>query len=278
MNPDERTIIESAMEQNTFSIAKDGIITTLNTRVSVLAAANPTLGRYNPYQTLAQNINLPIPLLSCFDLVFIIRDAPDENKDILMAEKILDLNQTNEKASLIRFNLLKKYIEYAKKIEPLFSREAKIMLRDFYLKMRRASRGEDAISITVRQLESLVRLSEARAKLHLRNRVMEEDARAAIWIMNECLQQVGVDPLSGEYDIDVLYTGRPSVLNSKLLKVVEVFAEIEQRSTIVRDDVLYNMLYEKYGIGRRNVKRLLSTLLREGIIYSPRRGYYKRTK
>jgi replicative DNA helicase Mcm len=277
MNPEDRAAITTAMEQNTFSIAKNGIVTTLNTRVSVLAAANPTLGRYNPYQTLAQNINLPIPLLSCFDLIFIIRDQPDTDKDSILAEKILEIDQHNyEKKDQISFNLLKKYIEYAKKIESRLSLETKILLKDFYIKMRQTSRDEDAISITVRQLESLVRLAEARAKLHLRKHVTRKDATAAISIMNACLRQVGIDPITKEYDIDVFYTGRPTVLNSHLLKVIEVFAELEQHTTSVRDDELYYTLFEKHNMNRTKVQRLLQTLLREGIIYSPRPGYYKR--
>ena len=153
---------------------------------------------------------------------------------------------------------------------------AKTRLRDFYLDIRRVSNHGDAISITPRQLLSLVRLSEARAKLHLRENVSGSDVEAAIRIFSESLEQVGIDPVTHRYDIDVLYTGRPTVLNSKLLKVVEVFSELEKISARISETDLHGMLFERYGMNRRTVARLLRTLVKEDIITCKSPGVYMR--
>ena len=276
MTHELQTILETAMENQFYPIAKNGVHTCLNTRVSILATANPTLGRYNPYQTLAQNINFPVGLLSCFDLIFIIRDHSDNLKDRVIAEKILEMEETEPNDNIINHTLLSTYITEASKVEPILSQEAKTLLRDFYLDIRRATDAGHAISITPRQLLSLVRLTEARAKLHLRETVSESDVEAAIRIFSESLEQVGIDPITHRYDIDVLYTGRPTVLNSKLLKVVEVFSELEKISARVSEADLHNMLFEKYGMNRRTVARLLRTLVKEDIITSKAPGYYMR--
>jgi len=273
-----REILETAMEQQLYPISKNGVTISLNTRISVLASANPLLGRYNPYQTIAQNINLPVGLLSCFDLIFILRDQPDRLKDKQIAETILEIREldTSEKESPIDDILFRAYIEQARLITPAMSSDAKSKLRDFYINIRMASEERDAITITPRQLYSLVRISEARAKLHLRETVTVSDVEAAVRIFSKSLEQVGIDPVSNDFDVDVLYTGRPSVLNSKLLKVVEVFSELEQISTRVSEDDLQCLLFERYGMSRRAVGRLLRTLVKENIVSCNVPGYYQR--
>lgn len=280
MNSELHSILETAMEQQYYPVAKNGVTTCLDTRISVLAASNPTLGRYNMYQTIAQNINLPIGLLSCFDLIFILRDVPDNKTDRSIAEKVLDLNDDNqiESEATIDYDLLRAFIAKASLIEPKLSHEAKLKLRDFYLEIRRASEHGGAITITPRQLVSMTRLAEASAKLHLRETVYTSDVEAAVKMFSKSLEQVGIDPASHLYDIDVLYTGRPTVLNSKLFKVVEVFSELEQISAQVRESDLHEALFERYGMNRRTVARLLRTLEKEEIITSPTPGYFKRYK
>ncbi len=189
MREEDRGAIHPAMEQQIVPIAKGGIVATLNARTSILAAANPTLGRYNPYQTIGQNINLPVTILSRFDVIFVLKDVPDAERDTTMAEHILGLHRSagSTITSSIDPELFRKYISYAKtRVRPLLSEEVVTRFRDFYVKMRTASveGGEaSAVSITARQLESLVRLAEARAKAHLRNEVTKEDAEAVITLM-----------------------------------------------------------------------------------------------
>ena len=275
MSHESRSVLEYALDNQFYPYSKNGVTKVLDTRVSVLATSNPCLGRFNPYQTVAQNINLPVGLLSCFDLIYILRDEPDEARDRVIAEKILELDPDEGEAP-ITHPLLKAYLEKAASLSPSLSREAKTRLRDFHLDIRRASDQGDAISITPRQLLSLTRLCEASAKLHHRENVSESDVEFAVSVFSESLEQVGVDPVTHHYDVDVLYTGRPTVLNSKLLKVVEVFSELEKNSLLVKETDLQYSLFERYGFNRRTVSRLLRSLIQEDIITSPSNGYYKR--
>jgi replicative DNA helicase Mcm len=282
MRDEDRVAIHPAMEQQTVSIAKGGIVATLNARTSILAAANPTLGRYNPYQTIAQNLSLPITILSRFDLIFVLRDIPEAEKDARMAEHILGLHRAagTPASAPVTTDLLRKYISYSKRISPVITNEVVNSFKDFYVKMRTASLegGEaSAISITARQLESLVRLAEARAKVHLREEVTVEDAEAVIALMQRSLEQVGIDVTTGELDIDILYTGKPRSLQMQLQKVLGVVSDMERTTGVVKDEDLFQALMEDHGISRAEAARLIGVLMRDGTIYSPRPGYYKRT-
>ncbi len=281
MREEDRGAIHPAMEQQIVPIAKGGIVATLNARTSILAAANPTLGRYNPYQTIAQNINLPVTILSRFDVIFVLKDIPDAEKDATMAEHILGLHRAagTTVTSPIDPELFRKYISYAKtKVRPMLSEDVIGRFKDFYVKMRTASTegGEaSAVAITARQLESLVRLAEARAKAHLRSEVTKEDADAVIALMQSSLEQVGIDVSTGQIDIDILYTGKPRSLQTQLQKVLGKIAELE-RTGPVKDDDLFEALANEDGISRSEAAKLVGTLMRDGTIYSPRPGYYRR--
>ncbi len=281
MRDEDRGAIHPAMEQQVVPIAKGGIVATLNSRTSILAAANPSLGRYNPYQTIAQNITLPVTILSRFDLIWILKDQPDSQLDADIAEHILRLHRvlTSTEAPL-SMELLKKYISYAKKVNPIITDDVIERFKGFYVKMRNASveGGEAAaIAITARQLEGLVRLSEARARAHLRAEISVEDAEAVINLMQKSLEQVGVDIQTGQIDIDILYSGKPRSLQNQLQKLLQVVSEMERVSGSVRDDDLYDALQSDHGIGRAEAARLIGVLMKDGTIYSPRPGYYKRT-
>jgi replicative DNA helicase Mcm len=282
MRDEDRGAIHPAMEQQVVSIAKGGIVATLNARTSILAAANPTLGRYNPYQTIAQNMNLPVTILSRFDLIFVLRDLPDSEKDLKMAEHILNLHRAagTPVTAPVNTEFFRKYVSYAKTIDPVLTDEVIGSFRDFYVKMRTASieGGEaSAISITARQLESLVRLAEARARVHLREEVTVEDAEAVIALYSRSLEQVGIDVTTGEVDIDILYTGKPRSLQMQLQKVLGAIGEMERVSGVVQDEDLFTALLEDHGIARSESARLIGVLMRDGTIYSPRPGYYKKT-
>ncbi len=281
MRDEDRGAIHPAMEQQVVPIAKGGIVATLNSRTSILAAANPSLGRYNPYQTIAQNITLPVTILSRFDLIWILKDQPDSQLDADVAQHILALHRVlTSSEPPLDMELLKKYISYAKKVQPAITDDVIERFSDFYVKMRNASAegGEAAaIAITARQLESLVRLSEARARAHLRTEISVEDAEAVINLMQKSLEQVGVDVQTGQIDIDILYSGKPRSLQNQLQKLLQAINEMERVSGSVRDDDLYDALQSDHGIGRAEAARLIGVLMKDGTIYSPRPGYYKRT-
>jgi replicative DNA helicase Mcm len=280
MRPEDRVAIHEALEQHTVSVAKGGIVATLNARAAVLAAANPSLGRYDPYRNITDNINLPVTLLSRFDLLFIMKDVPEVDADSKMSEHILTLHRlkTTPEEPPLAPELLRKYIAYAKRIEPQLTDEVVVELRQFYLKMRSTSGStESPVAITPRQLEALVRLSEARARCFLREKVEVEDARAIIRLMMLSLEDVGIDTATNKIDIDVIMTGKPKSLRDKMQVVLSTFADLEKQLGIVQDSTLYQALSRKVDITDEEARKLVDQLVREGIIYSPKEGYLKRT-
>lgn len=280
MRKEDRVAIHEAMEQHTVSIAKGGIVATLNARTAILAAANPALGRYEPHRTVAENISLPVTILSRFDLIFVLRDEPNKEADSKMSKHILEIHRKglSPVEPPIPSELLRKYISYAKGIKPVLTREALQRLKDFYMAMRSASDTEGSpVAITARQLESLVRTAEARARSALRKEILAEDAEAAVAVMNRSLEEVGIDVSSSKIDIDLIMTGKPKSLRDKLQTVLSTIMEMQRETGLVEKVALLNELEEKYKISMAEAERLIGQLLREGTIYSPREGYLKKT-
>ncbi len=280
MRPEDRVAIHEAMEQHTVSVAKGGIVATLNARTSVLAAANPSLGRYEPNRTVAENISLPVTILSRFDLIFVLRDVPNKESDSRMSEHILEIHRRgiSPVEAQIDSELLRKYVSYAKGVYPALSMDALKRLKEFYLAMRNASETEGSpVAITARQLEALVRCAEARARVALRKEVTAEDAEAAIAIMKKSLEEVGIDLSSFKVDIDIIMTGRPKSIRDRLHTVLAVLMDMEKQTGIVERDAFVTELETKHKIPRGEIERMISQLLREGTIYEPREGCLKKT-
>jgi replicative DNA helicase Mcm len=174
--------------------------------------------------------------------------------------------------------LFRKYVSYAKGIKPVLTPEALQRLKDFYLAMRSASESEGSpVAITARQLESLVRVAEARARAALRKGVSAEDAEASIAIMKRSLEEVGIDLSSYKIDIDLIMTGKPKSMRDKLQVVISVLMEMEKETGIVERVALLDALETKFTIPKGESERLVGQLLREGTIYEPREGYLKKT-
>jgi replicative DNA helicase Mcm len=280
MRPEDRVAIHEAMEQHTVSVAKGGIVATLNARTAILAAANPSLGRYEPHRTVAENISLPVTILSRFDLIFVLRDMPNKETDSKMSEHILEIHKKglSPVEPPISIDILRKYISYAKGIKPALTQEALQRLNDFYLAMRSASESEGSpVAITARQLESLVRITEARTRSALRREVTAEDAEAAIAIMKKSLEEVGIDLSSYKMDIDIIMTGKPKSMRDKMQIILSTLMEMEKETGIVEKAALTNELETKYNVSRGEIERYIGQMLREGTIYEPREGYLKKT-
>lgn len=280
MRPEDRVAIHEAMEQQTVSVAKGGIVATLNARASVLAAANPALGRYEPSRNVSENITLPVTVLSRFDLMFLLVDKPEHDADAKMSKHILSLHKGGGPSiePPIPLLLLKKYISYAKRIEPRLTDEALTRFEAFYLKMRSVpDTGTTPVAITPRQLESLVRLSEARARAALRKEVTVEDAEAVIKLMEKSLEQVGIDIETGKIDIDIIMTGKSKTTRDKLQEVLSIIVEMERAQGTVELGKLYERLYTEHQLAQLDADRLITQLTRDGIIYSPKPGYVKKT-
>lgn len=280
MRPEDRVAIHEAMEQHTVSVAKGGIVATLNARAAILAAANPALGRYEPHRTVAENISLPVTILSRFDLIFVLRDVPNKESDSKMSLHILELHRKGSSPiePPISAELLRKYISYSKSVKPVLTDEALKRLNDFYLAMRSASETEGSpVAITARQLESLVRTAEARARAALRKEVLAEDAEAAVAIMKRSLEEVGIDLSSYKIDIDIIMTGKSKSMRDRLQVILTTLMDMEKQTGMVERAALETELEEKYKVSRADAERLLGQLLREGTIYEPREGYLKKT-
>jgi len=280
MRPEDRVAIHEAMEQHTVSVAKGGIVATLNARTAILAAANPALGRYEPHRTVAENISLPVTILSRFDLIFVLRDIPNKEADGKMSEHILEIHRRGASPveAQIPAELMRKYVSYAKSIKPVLSSNALKRLGDFYLAMRAASETEGSpVAITARQLESLIRVAEARARAGLKKEVSAEDAEAAIAIMKRSLEEVGIDISSYKMDIDLIMTGKPKSVRDKMQVVLSTLMAMERETGIVEKNLLVSELESKYNVSRVESERILGQLLREGTIYEPREGCLKKT-
>lgn len=193
MREDDRIAIHEAMEQQTISIAKAGITTILNSRCSVLAAANPIFGRYDDMRTVAENIDFQSTILSRFDLIFIIRDNKDVDNDMRLAKHIMDFHinvnssRSNEDCP-ITADTMSKYVAFARKsCKPRLTPEAAEALKNHYVQFRQtAKRREEttgqqsAIPITVRQLEAIIRISESLAKMRFSENATVDDVKEAV--------------------------------------------------------------------------------------------------
>ena len=276
MRPQDRTAIHEAMEQHTVSIAKAGIVATLNARTAILAAANPNLGRYVAERSFAENVNLPVTLLSRFDLIFTLTDVPEVERDERTADHIISLHQDRGKTKdpPINADLLRKFIAYARRgVTPSLTDEALNVVRAFYLSMRRSGERENApVPITARQLESLIRLTEAHAKMALREKALAEDAQAAVRLVQVSLQQVGFDAETGQYDIDNIMIGRPKSQREKLRAILIMIRDLAKESP---SGVPIEKLIERSKLANLSeafVREAIEQLVKEGEIYSPRPG------
>ncbi len=292
MSEEDRKAIHEAMEQQTISIAKAGIVATLNARTTIIAAANPKKGRYDPFSSVADNINLSPTILSRFDLIYLIRDRPEEENDRKIASHIIETRRgyNPEAEPEIPPDLLRKYIAYARqRIKPVLTREAADEIRKFYVEMRRLSREKEEeseapelapIPITPRQLEALIRLSEARARLHLREEVLVEDAKVAVELMRSMLQDVGYDITTGTYDISALMTGTFVSASRRREAIVRILAELEKKyrseEGVPRSELIAETAKRLGYIGKEIViDRDISSLVSEGRMYRPKEGYVK---
>jgi len=278
MTNEDRSAMHEALEQQTVSISKANIQATLRSETTVLAAANPKFGRFDPYEMLAKQIDLPTTLINRFDLIFPIRDLPNKEKDAALASFILEMHKSMEVREVpVDTDLLRKYISYCRQsLKPVMSERAIKEIKDYFVKMRNVGSGDgkkiSAIPISARQLEALVRMAEASAKSRLSSKVLRKDARRAIELLHYCLSQVGIDPETGKIDIDRIATGVSASQRSKISTIKEVITQLEAKvgKTIPMDDIIKEA--EAQGIEEAEVQDLVEKLKRAGDIFEPTRG------
>ena len=278
MRSEDRSALHEQMEQQTVTVAKGGIYASLNARTAILAAMNPVLGKYNPFQNLTDNIgDVPIPLLTRFDLIFVIKDQPSLGEDEKLATHILSVHTRKAYARPppVEFGLLKKYISYSKKSTPTLTREAVERLRSYYLELRKAGGEEGQIPPTPRTLESLIRLSTARAKVLLKDEVQDDDALAAIALMNRMVQDVLTDAKTKKTDFGIAL-GKSAGETRSLRAAMEVFKALEgsEKKAVERRVFKEELLKAKYS--DEDAEKMIKTMFREGLIYESKPGFFRR--
>lgn len=343
MSPNDRSALHEALEQQTVSINKAGINTTLKSRCSVVAAANPDEGRFDPYKTVSEQIDLEPPLVSRFDLIFIFRDTPDTDEDSKIASHILDTNQSGEQnandtvrqttntektdAQLrnndttdvtetqdsssedtveefldidlesttqqepqpnssetrneehIDSTFFRKYIAYARQnVQPIMTEEAKQEIQEFYVTIREDGADDGRISITARKLESIVRLSEASARIRLSDTVTKQDTTQAIEILKASLRESGTDPETGELDAGVTEQGTSKTQADRKEIIITTINELNDE---IDDEYEYASLesildtLEEQGVDIDKAKEEIGTMTNKGVLIEPSTNYYR---
>ncbi|WP_440006979.1 minichromosome maintenance protein MCM [Halomicrococcus sp. SG-WS-1] len=303
MRPEDRSAMHEALEQQSISVSKAGINATLKSRCSLLGAANPKYGRFDQYESIGEQIDLEPALISRFDLIFTVTDQPDEQEDRQLAEHILQTNfagelntqrtemnapnvsqeavdeQTDEVAPAIEADLLRKYIAYAKaNVFPTMTDEAKQAIEDFYVDLRSKGADEDApVPVTARKLEALVRLAEASARVRLSDTVEREDADRVIEIVRSCLQDIGVDPETGQFDADVVETGTSKSQRDRIKNIKQVIADIEEEyDEGAPVDVVLDRADEA-GMDPSKAEHEIEKLKQKGEVYEPSTDHLRTT-
>ncbi len=282
MNKEDRSALHEALEQQQVSISKANIQATLRCETTVLAAANPKLGRFDPEDLIARQIDLPPTLINRFDLIFAIKDLPNREKDEQTATFILNLHKDSEIKAEVSTILLKKYFAYIRqKINPKITDAAIDELKDYYINMRNTGTIEESgirtIPITARQLEALVRLSEAAAKIRLAKTVTKKDAQKAIEMIDYCLNEIARDKETGTIDIDRLGSRMTASQRGSISIIKEIMTVLEEqtKNKIIPVEDIINAAKEK-NISEDQVNEILEKLRRSGDIFEPRKNFVQK--
>jgi len=267
---------------NSISISKAGIVARLNARASILAAGNPRFGIYLPNKDFMSNVNLPPTIISRFDLIFVVRDVVDARRDERLARYILEAHSNVDRfRPEIDPSLLKKYIIYARRyVRPRLTPQAKRLIKDFFVKMRSASPRESeegevrGIPITARQLEAIIRISEAHAKMALKEDVSEEDASEAVRITLSFLESVGHDVETGEIDASIIMTGK-SLSTIRLISVIsDTIKSLRGDRPCVPIKEIIRAIQSRYKVSEARIKDAFDKMEKDGLVYQPRTGCY----
>lgn len=278
MDPDDMIAMHEALEQGTISIAKASIVATLPARTSVLAGGNPKFSRFDPYVPISKQITIPDTLLTRFDLKFAMRDVPDAEKDTLIAEHVIQTRHDEDyepSKPKINKDFIRKYIAYAREnYQPKMTKDVGKLLKKFYITTRKKAEGSSApVPITMRQLEALMRIAQASAKIQLQTEIRKEDAQRAIRLMKYSLQQLGFDPETGMIDVDRSEGGVTSAERSRIRIVLDIIDEM----SLTKKELLVEEIFKaakKEGVD--DVEEVLEKLKREGMLFEPSPGYVQK--
>lgn len=296
MQKEDRSALHEAMEQQSISVAKAGITATLKSRCALLGAANPKYGRFDQYGDIGDQINMPPSLLSRFDLIFVMTDVPEQKLDLAIAEHILkahgigELIRQHEKTPIpgvtqeyieqqltpvkpdIDPALFRKYVAYSKRsCFPILSSEAKDALVSYYLKLRGVAEPSKPVPVTARQLEALVRLAEASARIRLSNTIDLSDAERVIRIVDACLRQIAYDARTGTFDIDKVATGISKEKRDLVRVIKDAIRDLGGEGKRASIDQVIETVAGR-GFAKDKVRDGIDMLLRNGEAMEPKNG------
>lgn len=270
---EDRYAIHEPLEQGTITVDKADIHATLKSETSILAAANPKMGRFDPYKDIYSQIDFEPTLVNRFDLVFPLKDKVDEEQDSKTAMKILTDESKEED---IDSDLVKKYIAYAKRINPKIPKNLAKKITQKYVEIRKSDPEGNTFPITTRQVAAIRRLTEAHARMKLREVPKDEDVNFAIGLIQYNLRQIGLDPETGQVDVDKITLGITHSERTKFEKVIEAIEILEEDfgKQIPIEELIDKTKEQK--ITETETEMLLEKLMRRGDIFEPKRGFVQK--
>ena len=283
MTEEDRSAMHEAMEQQTISVAKAGIIARFKANTSILAASNPKFSRFDNYKPLAEQFDIPPTLISRFDLIFPLRDILDSETDRAIATQMLKMHKSEKEMKSIEPavnpGLFRKYIAYARiHVNPMLSDDAGEKIKEYYVSLRARSSGGTAAA-TPRQLEALVRLSEASAKMRLSDVVSVTDVERAVKLTEHVLKEIAYDKTTGQLDIDRVITSFSSSTRAKIRIVEDVLRQLvaSNDSKMASMEDLVEQA-QAQGVDKFELEKYLTDLKNKGVIYEPKHGRFMFTE
>ena len=282
---EEQAALHEVMESQTISIAKAGIVAQFKARTAILAAANPKFGRFDPNELPVTQFDIPPTLISRFDLIFPIKDVLDEERDKKLVQHILSSHRDaalkrkpeEDEYDVVPSEFLRKYIAYARKnIRPILTTEAGEKIKEYYLDLRKQSQSQKSVSITPRQIEALIRLSEASAKARLASYVEISDAERAVKLTQFVLNKTAFDRTTGKIDSDILWsgTGQPRSKAEQYYDLIGTIRELTAATgQATREEIILQA--KKVNIDEITTRRILDEMQRKGELFEPKQGYLK---
>lgn len=275
MRPEDIGYMHEAMEQGTVSVTKAGIVATFPAETSVLAACNPKYGRFDDYKTLSEQCDIPPPMLSRFDLVFLVHDDIEDVKKV--TERIIKTVKDPTKIKPeIDIKLLKQYIAYARKnFNPSFPDEPLDSIKKYFIGIRGIDNTEGAmIGVSYRQLWATIRIAKASARLRLSNEVSLGDAKRAIKLMDGSLKNAGLDSETGNVDIDKIFGSVTAAQRDKIKIILDIVMELEKKyGTAAKDEII--TLAKEEGIDEEITIELFVMLKKRAELYEPKPDRFK---
>lgn len=291
MSSSDRSSMHEGLEQQTISVSKAGINSTLKSRCTLLAAANPKDGRWNEFDPVPAQINLEPPLVSRFDMIFAPEDERTEERDTKLAGHILDTNlrgqqlesgiepdeETGEVEPDISPELFRKYVAHSRKNhDPVMTEDAMDYIKEFFVSIRAEGEQEGAIPVTARKIEAIVRISEAAARIQLSGTVDKEHAERARDIVMESLKDVGYDEEAGRFDVDMTETNQSTSQRNRRNMLVKTIEDNEDEGEKgAPRDLVVELMVEEHGFDEDKVEYDLRKMGRESEdIYEPTNGEF----